>query len=75
MEANNALRKKNLGGHEVGITVVAATLLKPEWKLDVEAFAAAQGFKRPGAARIYQARPYCMTWAARRPMDLGAQWG
>ncbi|CAN0411256.1 unnamed protein product, partial [Phaeothamnion confervicola] len=31
MEANKAMRKKHLGDHEVGITVVAATLLKPEW--------------------------------------------
>lgn len=41
MEANKAMRKKHLGEHEVGITVVAATLLKPEWKLEVEAVAAA----------------------------------
>jgi 2-iminobutanoate/2-iminopropanoate deaminase len=41
MEANKAMRKKHLGNHEVGITVVAATLLKPEWKLEVEAVAAA----------------------------------
>ncbi|HEX7952453.1 MAG TPA: RidA family protein [Burkholderiales bacterium] len=41
MEANKAMRKKHLGDHEVGITVVAATLLKPEWKLEVEAVAAA----------------------------------
>jgi 2-iminobutanoate/2-iminopropanoate deaminase len=41
MEANKAIRKKHLGDHEVGITVVAATLLKPEWKLEVEAVAAA----------------------------------
>ncbi|MFN0040309.1 MAG: RidA family protein [Burkholderiales bacterium] len=40
MEANKAIRKKHLGDHEVGITVVAATLLKPEWKLEVEAVAA-----------------------------------
>jgi 2-iminobutanoate/2-iminopropanoate deaminase len=40
MEANKAMRKKHLGDHEVGITVVAATLLKPEWKLEVEAVAA-----------------------------------
>lgn len=39
MEANKAMRKKHLGDHEVGITVVAATLLKPEWKLEVEAVA------------------------------------
>lgn len=41
MEANKAFRKKHLGDHEVGIRVVAATLLKPEWKLEVEAVAAA----------------------------------
>ena len=41
MEANKAMRKKHLGDHEVGITVVCATLLKPEWKLEVEAVAAA----------------------------------
>ncbi len=40
MEANKAIRKKHLGDHEVGITVVAATLLKPEWKLEVEAVTA-----------------------------------
>lgn len=40
MEANKAMRKKHLGEHEVGITVVCATLLKPEWKLEVEAVAA-----------------------------------
>ncbi len=40
MEANKAMRKKHLGDHEVGITVVCATLLKPEWKLEVEAVAA-----------------------------------
>lgn len=41
LEANKAMRKKHLGDHEVGITVVCATLLKPEWKLEVEAVAAA----------------------------------
>jgi enamine deaminase RidA (YjgF/YER057c/UK114 family) len=40
MEANKAMRKKHLGDQEVGITVVCATLLKPEWKLEVEAVAA-----------------------------------
>ena len=39
MEANKAIRKKHLGNHEVGITVVCATLLKAEWKLEVEAVA------------------------------------
>jgi enamine deaminase RidA (YjgF/YER057c/UK114 family) len=41
MEENKRIRKKHLGDHEVGITVVAAALLKPEWKLEVEAVAAA----------------------------------
>ena len=41
MEANKAMRKKHLGDHEVGITVVCATLLKLDWKLEVEAVAAA----------------------------------
>ncbi|HEX4986130.1 MAG TPA: RidA family protein [Burkholderiales bacterium] len=41
MEENRRIRTKHLGGREVGITVVAATLLKPEWKLEVEAVAAA----------------------------------
>ena len=41
MEENKRIRKKHLGEREVGITVVAATLLKPEWKLEVEAVAAA----------------------------------
>lgn len=41
MEENKRIRKKHLGDHETGITVVAATLLKPEWKLEVEAVAAA----------------------------------
>jgi 2-iminobutanoate/2-iminopropanoate deaminase len=40
MEANKAIRKRHLGEHEVGLTVVAATLLKPEWKLEIEAVAA-----------------------------------
>ena len=42
MEANKVIRKIHLGDHEVGITVIAATLLKPEWKLEVEAVAAVQ---------------------------------
>lgn len=40
-EENMRIRKKHLGDREVGITVVACTLLKPEWKLEVEAVAAA----------------------------------
>lgn len=39
IEANKSIRKKHLGDHEVGITVVCATLLKPEWKLEIEAVA------------------------------------
>ena len=39
MEVNKAIRKKNPGNHEVGLTVVAATLLKPEWKLEAAAAA------------------------------------
>ena len=41
MESNKAIRKKHLDDHEVGITVVCATLLNPEWKLEVEAVASA----------------------------------
>lgn len=41
MEENKRIRTSHLGNREVGITVVAATLLKPEWKLEVEAVAAA----------------------------------
>ncbi len=40
MEENKRIRKKHLGDHEVGLTVVCATLLKPEWKLEIEAVAA-----------------------------------
>ena len=40
MEENKKIRKQHLGDHEVGLTVVCATLLKPEWKLEVEAVAA-----------------------------------
>jgi 2-iminobutanoate/2-iminopropanoate deaminase len=39
-EANMALRKKYLGDHEPTLTVVCATLLLPNWKLEVEAMAA-----------------------------------
>jgi 2-iminobutanoate/2-iminopropanoate deaminase len=39
-DANVALRKKYLGDHEPSLTVVCATLLLPEWKLEVEAMAA-----------------------------------
>ena len=38
-EENKRIRKKHLGDHEVGLTVVCATLLVPEWKLEVEAVA------------------------------------
>jgi enamine deaminase RidA (YjgF/YER057c/UK114 family) len=41
MEENKRIRVRHLGDRQVGITVVAATLLKPEWKLEVEAVAAA----------------------------------
>jgi 2-iminobutanoate/2-iminopropanoate deaminase len=41
MEENKRIRKKHLGDHEVGLTVVCAILLKPEWKLEIEAVAAA----------------------------------
>lgn len=41
IEDNKRIRKKHLGEHQAGITVVCATLLKPEWKLEVEATAAA----------------------------------
>ena len=40
MEENKRIRKKHLGDHEVGLTVVCAILLKPEWKLEIEAVAA-----------------------------------
>ena len=38
-EENKRIRKKHLGDHEVGLTVVCATLLVPEWKLEIEAVA------------------------------------
>jgi 2-iminobutanoate/2-iminopropanoate deaminase len=40
-EENKRIRKKHLGSREIGITVVCATLLLPEWKLEVEAVASA----------------------------------
>lgn len=39
--ADAKIRKRHLGDHEVGLTVVAATLLNPAWKLEVEAVASA----------------------------------
>ena len=39
-EENKKIRTRHLGGREVGITVVAATLLLPEWKIEMEAVAA-----------------------------------
>jgi enamine deaminase RidA (YjgF/YER057c/UK114 family) len=38
-EENKRIRTKHLGDHKVGLTVVCATLLVPEWKLEVEAVA------------------------------------
>jgi enamine deaminase RidA (YjgF/YER057c/UK114 family) len=40
-EVNKAIRKRHLGDHEIGITVVCARLLLPEWKLEIEAVASA----------------------------------
>ena len=37
--ADAKIRKKHLGDHEVALTVVAATLLHPSWKLEMEAVA------------------------------------
>lgn len=34
------IRKRHLGDHEVGLTVVCATLLVPTWKIELEAVAA-----------------------------------
>ena len=34
------LRKEHLGDHQVGLTVISATLLVPSWKLEMEAIAA-----------------------------------
>jgi 2-iminobutanoate/2-iminopropanoate deaminase len=39
--ADAKLRKEHLGEHEVGLTVVCATLLVPSWKIEMEAVAAA----------------------------------
>ena len=38
-EENKRIRKKHLGDHEVGLTVVCATLLVLDWKLEIEAVA------------------------------------
>lgn len=38
---DSKIRKKQLGDHEVALTVVSATLLHPAWKLEIEAIAAA----------------------------------
>jgi len=38
-EENKRIRTKHLGDHKVGLTVVCATLLVPEWKLEIEAVA------------------------------------
>lgn len=40
-EANVRMRMKHLGSHRVASTVVCSQLLKPRWKLEVEAVAAA----------------------------------
>jgi hypothetical protein len=40
-EADKAMRKEHLSDHEVGRTEGCATLLKPKWKREVEAVAAA----------------------------------
>ena len=37
--ADSKIRKKHLGDHEVGLTVVSATLLDPSWKIEIEAVA------------------------------------
>lgn len=39
--ADAKIRKRHLGDHEVGLTVVCATLLVPAWKIELEAVAAA----------------------------------
>jgi 2-iminobutanoate/2-iminopropanoate deaminase len=39
--ADAKLRKEHLGEHEVGLTVISATLLVPNWKIEMEAVAAA----------------------------------
>jgi enamine deaminase RidA (YjgF/YER057c/UK114 family) len=38
--ADAKLRKEHLGEHEVGLTVICATLLVPSWKIEMEAVAA-----------------------------------
>lgn len=40
-DVNAAVRNRVLGPHRVAVTVVAATLLDPAWKLEIEAVAAA----------------------------------
>lgn len=40
-DVNAAVRNRVLGDHRVAVTVVAATLLDPAWKLEIEAVAAA----------------------------------
>ena len=40
-EPNMRLRKKYLGDHEVALTVICAQLLETNWKLEIEAVAAA----------------------------------
>lgn len=40
-DVNAAVRNRVLGDHSVAVTVVAATLLDPVWKLEIEAVAAA----------------------------------
>jgi 2-iminobutanoate/2-iminopropanoate deaminase len=39
-EANVQMRLKHLGSHRVASTVVCCQLLKPNWKLEIEAMAA-----------------------------------
>lgn len=39
-DVNAAVRDRVLGDHRVAVTVVAATLLDPAWKLEIEALAA-----------------------------------
>jgi len=40
-DINAAVRNRVLGDHRVAVTVVAVTLLDPEWKPEIEAVAAA----------------------------------
>lgn len=39
--ADAKMRKKQLGDHEVALTVIGATLLHPAWKIEIEAIASA----------------------------------